>query len=68
MLEVREHNIKVILVCPGSVDTNFSPRQKEKNTAKILSPQDVSDAIMAALRLPDRAMMSEIDLRPTNPK
>jgi len=68
MLEVREHNIKVIVVCPGSVDTGFSPRVRDASADKILSPQDVADAIMAALRLPQQAMMSEIDLRPTNPK
>jgi len=68
MLEVREHNIKVIVVCPGSVDTGFSFRTRESSREKILSPKDVADTIMAALRLPPQAMMSEIDLRPTNPK
>ena len=69
MLEEREHNIRVILVCPGSVDTSFSaePRSAER-AAKILAPQDVADAVLTALSLPARAMMSEIDLRPTNPK
>jgi len=29
MLEVREQNIRVITICPGSVDTSFSPTPKE---------------------------------------
>lgn len=62
MLEVREHNIKVITICPGSVDTSFSPRKDQKKVEKILSADDVADSVLAALRLPDRAMMSEIDL------
>jgi 3-oxoacyl-[acyl-carrier protein] reductase len=69
MLEVREHNIRVITICPGSVDTSFSPTPKEPSRAeKILHPQDVADTILAALKLPERAMVSEIDIRPTNPK
>lgn len=69
MLEVREHNIRVITICPGSVDTTFSSISTDpKRSEKILHPQDVADSIMAALMMPDRAMVSEIDIRPTNPK
>lgn len=69
MLEVREQNIRVITICPGSVDTSFSTTPKEPSRSeKILHPQDVADTILAALMLPDRAMVSEIDIRPTNPK
>ena len=69
MLEEREHNIRVITVCPGSVDTSFSPLDaKRDNAERILQPQDVANAVFAAVLLPERAMMSEIDLRPTNPK
>jgi 3-oxoacyl-[acyl-carrier protein] reductase len=69
MLEVREHGIRVITICPGSVDTSFSSTSTDpKRSEKILHPQDVADSIMAALMMPDRAMVSEIDIRPTNPK
>ncbi len=69
MLEEREYNIRVITVCPGSVDTSFSPLEgKRGNSDKILKPQDVADAVLTAVTLPENAMMSEIDLRPTNPK
>ncbi len=69
LLEVREHNIRVITICPGSVDTSFSSTNTDpKRSEKILHPQDVADSIMAALMMPDRAMVSEIDIRPTNPK
>jgi 3-oxoacyl-[acyl-carrier protein] reductase len=69
MLEVRSHNIRVLTICPGSVDTSFSPSQKEPSRlATILQPQDIADTVMAALKLPDRAMVSEIDIRPTNPQ
>ncbi len=69
LLEIREQNIRVITICPGSVDTSFSPTPKDPSRSeKILHPQDVADTILSALMLPDRAMVSEIDIRPTNPK
>jgi 3-oxoacyl-[acyl-carrier protein] reductase len=68
MLEEREHRIRVVTVCPGSVDTTFSSSHKNAGRLdKILAPQDVADAVLTALLLPSRAMMSEIDLRPTTP-
>jgi NADP-dependent 3-hydroxy acid dehydrogenase YdfG len=67
MLEVRKYNIRVITICPGSVDTDFSSSHL-KNRDKILKPEDIAEAAVLAASLPARAMMSEIDLRPTNPK
>jgi 3-oxoacyl-[acyl-carrier protein] reductase len=67
MLEAREYNIRVSVVCPGSVATDFSPHSG-KDTSKILHAQDVADSVLGILTLPARALMSEIDLRPTNPK
>lgn len=69
MLEVRQYNIRVCLVHPGSVDTdligNFSPNI---NRDKILKPEDVAAGILTFLKLPQRAMLSEFEIRPTNPK
>jgi len=65
MLEVREHNIRVITICPGSVDTGFSPTGKKG--AQITQPEDVASAVIFAVTAPGRSMFSEIDLRPTNP-
>lgn len=67
MLEVRKYNIRVVTICPGSVDTDFS-FSSSPNRDKVLKPEDVAEAAVLAASLPARAMMSEIDLRPTNPK
>src|SRR3989454_4288240 len=69
MLEARKRDIRVIAVCPGSVDTAFGngqdrPRPKRERSLKA---DDVAQAVLAALSLADRAMLSELDLRPTNP-
>jgi 3-oxoacyl-[acyl-carrier protein] reductase len=69
MLEEREFNIRVVTISPGSVDTSFSPNQKGRGGGeKVLSPHDVAETVLAAVRMPPHAMMSEIDIRPTNPK
>lgn len=71
MLEVRQHNIRVVKICPGSVDTNFFDHPGTMLTSSresILSPEDIAQACMFAINLPEGAMMSEVELRPTNPK
>jgi len=70
MLEVRQEGIRVIAICPGSVDTGFGPDRvvPKLNRASILRPEDVADTVVAALRLPERALVSELDLRPTTPQ
>jgi 3-oxoacyl-[acyl-carrier protein] reductase len=68
MLEVREYNIRVITICPGSVDTSFSSERDPVKSSKIIHPNDIAQTMIVALKLPDRTMVSEIDIRPTNPK
>ena len=65
MLEVREQNIRVVTIFPGSVETSFSTRGKKGSN--IPQPEDVASAVLFAVSAPGRAMFSEIDLRPTVP-
>lgn len=69
MLEVRKDNVRVITICPGSVDTPLLRDQPMLRTDpnRILRPEDVADTILNALLLPARALVSELDIRPTNP-
>ena len=69
MFEVREYNVRVAAVCPGSVATEFGTGHNlQKEIQKVLAPEDVAHAILSIINLPVRALMSEIDLRPTNPQ
>jgi 3-oxoacyl-[acyl-carrier protein] reductase len=69
MLELREYNIRVSSVCPGSVDTEFgSNTPGHQGKSKILTTQDVADSVFAIINLPANALLSDLDLRPTNPK
>ena len=69
MLELRKEGIRVITICPGSVDTAMLRDQPmlKADPDRILQPDDVAETILHTLRLPDRALVSEVDLRPTSP-
>lgn len=69
MLEVRKRGVRVIAVCPGSVATPFMDKQTtvRHNRDRVLTAEDVAQTVIATLTLPDRAMVSELDIRPTNP-
>jgi 3-oxoacyl-[acyl-carrier protein] reductase len=69
MAEVRKDNVRVIAICPGTVDTPLIHNQAvlTPDLSKVLKPQDVADAVVASLALPERALVSELDIRPTNP-
>ena len=69
MLEVRQRGLRVIAVCPGSVNTPFFDQETpfNPNRDKILAPEDVAQVVLDALEVPERAMVSEIDIRPSNP-
>jgi len=65
MLELREMGVRVVNVLPGSVDTGFAGNPVGQSWK--LAPEDVAQAILFALEMPERALLSEIELRPTQP-
>ncbi len=69
MLEVRMYNIRVAAICPGSVATDLiSGSMAPPPMDKILRAEDIAETVMSIIKMPARALISEIDIRPTNPK
>lgn len=62
--ELRGHNIRVSVVCPGSVDTELSPHLG-KDPGKMLQPEDVAHAVAMLVTQARQSFVSEILLRPT---
>jgi 3-oxoacyl-[acyl-carrier protein] reductase len=62
--ELRVHNIRVSVVCPGSVDTELSPHTG-KDPAKMLRPEDVAHTVAMLVTQAPQSFVSEILLRPT---
>lgn len=69
MVELRDRGIRVLTVCPGSVDTRFfdDPSAPDPDRDKILSPREVAEVVRDAIRLSDRGTVSEVEIRPVNP-
>ena len=63
--ELRSQNIRVSVICPGSVDTDFSPRRHGKDTQKMLQPEDVAHAVAMLVRQEPQSFISEVLIRPT---
>jgi 3-oxoacyl-[acyl-carrier protein] reductase len=65
--EVRQHGIRVSLICPGSTDTGFSsdPHREGKARARMLSPADIAHAVRMIVTQEPNSFISEVILRPT---
>lgn len=68
MQELRQDNIRVTTILPGSVATGFSGREPDHGADWKLLPEDVARAIVDVLAFPARSLPSRIELRPSRPR
>ena len=62
--ELRSHNIRVSVICPGSTETDLSPHAG-KDPNKMLQPTDIAHAVAMLVTQAPQSFVSEILLRPT---
>ena len=62
--EVREFGIKVCTVCPGYVDTSLIPPNRRIDRHKMISPDDVAEAVYSVVVSSPRTCPTEIILQP----
>ncbi|MGA2273360.1 MAG: SDR family oxidoreductase [Bryobacteraceae bacterium] len=68
-VEEREHGIRTTVVNPGLVDTEILEKRPVKpppeQLAQALLPEHVAEAVLACVKLPPRAVISEMTIVPT---
>ncbi len=68
-MEEKENGIRTCVVCPGLVDTEILENRPVKPSADVmrhaLQAEDVAEAILAVAKLPERAVVPEIQVLPT---
>lgn len=62
--ELRAHNIRVSIICPGSTNTDLGPHAG-KNAHKMLQPDDVAHVLIMLVTQAPQSFASEVLLRPT---
>jgi NAD(P)-dependent dehydrogenase (short-subunit alcohol dehydrogenase family) len=67
MQEVRQDNIKVSYICPGSVNTDFGGDTASDEKAWQLQPADIAEVVVDLLSFDKRALPSKIEIRPSSP-
>jgi 3-oxoacyl-[acyl-carrier protein] reductase len=67
--ELRKHNVRVFLVNPSEVITDFAERAgiPQKDNASKLRSEDIAHMIKAALEMDDRGFTPELTVFATNP-
>lgn len=70
MLDHRYDNVRVSYIMPGSVNTGFSggPANRSGDTSWMIQPEDIAETVVLVLRMPARATISRVEMRPSRPK
>lgn len=66
MMDHRHDNVRVSYIMPGSVATHFGGVEPGGQDWKI-APEDIADLVLDILRMPERTLISRIEVRPSRP-
>ena len=64
-LEVRDRGVKVSIVNPGSVATEFSPRN---DPSWMLSPEEVAESVAHVVETPHDVLIHSLEIRALTPR
>ena len=67
MQEVRQDDIKVSYICPGSVNTFFGGDTPSTEKLWQLQPADIAQVVIDLLNMNPRALPSKVEIRPSKP-
>lgn len=66
--ELRYDAIKVTCLYPGSIATHFFDNAESETHSNMMQPQDVANVLTDVLETPDNFLISDVTMRPLNPK
>ena len=65
MLDHRYDKVRVSCVMPGSVNTEFSSGGGQADWK--IAPEDIGEIVLMLLRMPERTLVSQVEVRPSKP-
>ncbi|MDQ6665432.1 MAG: SDR family oxidoreductase [Acidobacteriota bacterium] len=66
MLDHRNDDVRVSTIMPGSVDTDFGTGGKRADWK--IAPEDIAEVVAALVRMPQRTLISRVEIRPSKPQ
>jgi NAD(P)-dependent dehydrogenase (short-subunit alcohol dehydrogenase family) len=67
MLDLREYDIKVSTIMPGSVASHFNGNTPDEKDAWKIQPEDIGELVVDVFKINPRTLPSKIEVRPTRP-
>lgn len=67
MLDLRQHDVKVSTIMPGSVSTYFNGNEPDDKDAWKIQIEDIGELVIDLLKMNPRTLPSKIEVRPTKP-
>jgi len=73
MLDERNQNVRVSYIMPGSVATDFSRSSGASAGSNVdnswkIAPEDIAEVVRITLTMPERTLISRVEVRPSKPK
>ena len=67
MLDLRQSDIKVATIMPGSVTSHFAGHTPDEKDAWKIQPEDIGELVIDLMRMNPRTLPSKIEVRPSKP-
>ena len=67
MLDLRQDDVKVSTIMPGSVATHFNNNIPDDEDAWKIQPEDIGELVLDLLRMHPRTLPSKVEVRPSKP-
>lgn len=67
MMDLRQHDVKVTTIMPGSVTSHFNGHTPSEEDGWKIQPEDIGELVYDLLQMNPRALPSKIEIRPTRP-